>query len=40
MSRIGVVTDSVANPCVGLFVTHFTPVMGAHTGSGVVGMAF
>jgi len=26
--------------CVGLFVTEFTPVMGAHTGPGLLGVAF
>lgn len=26
--------------CVELYVTEFTPVMGAHTGSGVLGVAF
>lgn len=27
-------------PCVELFVTEFTPVMGIHSGPGVVGLAF
>jgi len=26
--------------CVELYVTEFTPVMGAHTGPGVIGLAF
>lgn len=26
--------------CVEFYVTEFTPVMGAHTGSGVLGVAF
>ena len=26
--------------CTELFITEFTPVMGAHTGPGVIGVAF
>jgi len=26
--------------CAELFITEFTPVMGAHTGPGVIGVAF
>ena len=34
-TKVAIVTDTTA-----LFITEFTPVMGVHTGPGVIGVAF
>ena len=40
-SAIGL-TDEISSQfdCAELFITEFTPVMGVHTGPGVIGVAF
>jgi len=40
--RAIVLRDQIASQfdCAELFITEFTPVMGVHTGPGVIGVAF
>jgi fatty acid-binding protein DegV len=40
MRQVAIVTDTTAFDCQEIYITEFTPVMGVHTGPGLVGVAF